>query len=87
MYIYVRCLCGYPIGQLYGAFTQMCKEHKLAVKQGKIAPDAPIGYILDELNVKKRCCRTHMMTCEQFNNYYWDGCGSDNIPLTYSASK
>lgn len=87
MYIYVRCLCGFPIGQLYPAFLQMCKEHNEAIKQGKLAHDTPIGYILDELGLKKRCCRVHIMTCEQFNSYYWNGQGSDSIPLTYSASK
>jgi DNA-directed RNA polymerase subunit N (RpoN/RPB10) len=65
MYPYVTCFCGCPLGHLYPAFRAMCAKHRRGPN-----PDAPIGYILDQLNIRKECCRVRIMTGSEFKDYY-----------------
>jgi DNA-directed RNA polymerase subunit N (RpoN/RPB10) len=72
-----------PIAHLYPAFLIMCEEHRAQIESGKLPPSAPIGYILDELGLTKQCCRTHIMTCEEFKNYYYTTSKPFRAPTIY----
>lgn len=65
MYPYVTCFCGRPIGHLYTAFRALCAKHQRGPH-----PEAPIGYILDQLGLTKECCRVRIMTGAEFKDYY-----------------
>lgn len=65
MYPYIVCFCGRPLGHLYNAFLAMCRDHARSSRANE-----PVGYILDQLNIMKLCCRTRMLTQTQFKDYY-----------------
>ena len=43
----------------------MCIAHRRSPRAAE-----PIGYILDQLNITKECCRVRIMTGMEFKNYY-----------------
>ena len=73
MIIPIKCFtCGMVIGDKYRFYTQEVRKRKLA-KDGMeinkvlyLTKDfhekTPEGEVLDELGLKKMCCRRHMLT-------------------------
>jgi DNA-directed RNA polymerase subunit N (RpoN/RPB10) len=73
--------CGEDLGCLSPAFQELQKYHneKCLKQNTQIDPSCvelkpeiikPVGYILDTLGLKKRCCRTHMISYVDFDNIY-----------------
>jgi DNA-directed RNA polymerase subunit N len=75
MIIPVRCFtCGAVIADKYRYYTEQVRKKKLAKQMGDASIDkvvyltrdmtdkTPEGETLDEMNVKKMCCRRHMLT-------------------------
>lgn len=77
MIIPVKCFtCGNVIGNKYRYYQSEVRKRKLAKSVGKDSTDidkvlyltkefhekTPEGEVLDELNLKKMCCRRHLLT-------------------------
>jgi DNA-directed RNA polymerase subunit N len=77
MIIPVKCFtCGNVIGNKYRYYQSEVRKRKLAKNVGKDTTDinkvlyltkefhekTPEGDVLDELNMKKMCCRRHFLT-------------------------
>jgi DNA-directed RNA polymerase subunit N (RpoN/RPB10) len=77
MIIPVKCFtCGNVIGNKYRYYQSEVRKRKLAKSVGKDTADidkvlyltkefhekTPEGEVLDELNLKKMCCRRHLLT-------------------------
>jgi len=77
MIIPVKCFtCGNVIGNKYRYYQSEVRKRKLAKSIGKDTTDidkvlyltkefhekTPEGEVLDELNLKKMCCRRHLLT-------------------------
>lgn len=77
MIIPVKCFtCGNVIGNKYRYYQSEVRKRKLAKNIGKDTTDidkvlyltkefhekTPEGEVLDELNLKKMCCRRHLLT-------------------------
>jgi DNA-directed RNA polymerase subunit N len=77
MIIPVKCFtCGNVIGNKYRYYQSEVRKRKLAKSVGKDTSDidkvlyltkefhekTPEGEVLDELNLKKMCCRRHLLT-------------------------
>jgi DNA-directed RNA polymerase subunit N len=77
MIIPVKCFtCGNVIGNKYRYYQSEVRKRKLAKSVGKDTTDidkvlyltkefhekTPEGEVLDELNLKKMCCRRHLLT-------------------------
>jgi DNA-directed RNA polymerase subunit N len=77
MIIPVKCFtCGNVIGNKYRYYQSEVRKRKLAKSVGKDTTDidkvlyltkefhekTPEGEVLDELNMKKMCCRRHLLT-------------------------
>lgn len=77
MIIPVKCFtCGNVIGNKYRYYQSEVRKRKLAKSVGKDTSDidkvlyltkefhekTPEGEVLDELNMKKMCCRRHFLT-------------------------
>lgn len=78
---YIVCpSCGCPLGDKADIFNEMykdmvnkiLKERNTNIMQADIDSglQIPCGEILDQLDIKKICCRTHMITPEIFSRYY-----------------
>ena len=53
---------------MYRAYIAACIKHRNGPRANE-----PIGYILDEFGLTKECCRTRMMSIEEFKNHYYSG--------------
>lgn len=73
--------CAEDLGCLFPAFQELQKRHneRCLKKNSDIDPSCaelkpeviePLGYILNMLGLKKRCCRMHMMAYIDFDNIY-----------------
>lgn len=72
MIIPIKCFtCGMVIADKYRYFTEEVRKRKLAkgLEVDKViyltkeyAEKTPEGEVLDELGLKKMCCRRHMLT-------------------------
>lgn len=79
MLVFIRCpTCGYPIGSIYDAFTDI----KIHLYRKQLNDDTisisnvgvidyiqlPMGEIFNQLNVKNECCRQHLITNVNFKD-------------------
>jgi DNA-directed RNA polymerase subunit N (RpoN/RPB10) len=72
--------CGEMLGELY-EFVRIVKEqyYKEIQERERIHPEklglhptaaSPIGFILDSVGIKKRCCRMHMVGYTDFDTLH-----------------
>jgi len=82
MIIPIKCFtCGNVIANKYRYYLEEVRKRKLAENYGKedsafnkvvyltkeFQDKTPEGYVLDELNMKKMCCRRHFLTHVDIN--------------------
>lgn len=74
MIIPIRCMnCGNPLANLWRFYEKRVKELKGGTNTGPLYMDGttPIvtveGQVLDELNLKRYCCRKHLLTHTDLN--------------------
>jgi len=74
MIIPIRCMnCGNPLANLWRFYEKRVKELKGGANTGPLYMDGttPIvtveGQVLDELNLKRYCCRKHLLTHTDLN--------------------
>ncbi len=65
MYPYIKCpTCGCVIGHIFRLFQEM-----RLIKNQTDDPEKNLLDIFEILGVKNFCCRTHMITSRQFNDF------------------
>jgi DNA-directed RNA polymerase subunit N (RpoN/RPB10) len=80
MFPCIICLsCGNDIGSIYALFSTL-KKRQIAQKYGNVEDPAMVqalgdlnielGSVLDDLGVKRVCCRTKLLTQKLFQEYY-----------------
>ena len=72
MIIPIKCFtCGYVIADKYRYFTEEVRKRKLAKDMDidkvvyltkELSEKTPEGEVLDELGLKRMCCRRHLLT-------------------------
>jgi len=72
MIIPIKCFtCGYVIADKYRYFTEEVRKRKLAKDMDidkvvyltkELSEKTPEGDVLDELGLKRMCCRRHLLT-------------------------
>ena len=79
MFPYVTCGCGYDLASIYPLWAEIRKK-RLVAKYGNVTDRAMIqaasdlsvefGDVLNDLGVRRVCCRTKLLTQMQFRDYY-----------------